>query len=98
VVSFTPRSLYIQRKSTWYTLDGRQREPQRWSGRGVEEKNSQPLPGLEHPIIQLVAQCYATELTGSSFEREEQNTRKARQNDSKKMCLRSVASVTNETC
>jgi hypothetical protein len=26
--------------------------PQSRSGRGGEEKNSQPLPGLEHPIIQ----------------------------------------------
>jgi hypothetical protein len=26
------------------------------------EKNSQPLPGLEHPIIQPVAQRYNTEL------------------------------------
>jgi hypothetical protein len=27
-------------------------------GHGGEEKNSQPLPGLEHPIIQPVAQRY----------------------------------------
>jgi hypothetical protein len=32
------------------------------SGRGGEEKNSQPLPGLEPPVIQLVAQRYTTEL------------------------------------
>jgi hypothetical protein len=29
--------------------------PQNRSGRGGEEKNSQPLPGLEPPIIQPVA-------------------------------------------
>jgi hypothetical protein len=32
-------------------------------GRGGEEKNSQPLPGLEPPIIQPVAQRYTTELS-----------------------------------
>jgi hypothetical protein len=38
--------------------------PQSRSGRsGGEEKNSQPLPGLEPPIIQPVAQHYTTELT-----------------------------------
>jgi hypothetical protein len=29
----------------------------------VKEKNSQPLPGLEPPIIQPVAQRYTTELS-----------------------------------
>jgi hypothetical protein len=33
------------------------------SGHGGEEKNSQPLPGLEPPIIQPVAQRYTTELS-----------------------------------
>jgi hypothetical protein len=33
------------------------------SGRGGEEKSSQPLPGLEPPIIQPVAQRYTTELS-----------------------------------
>jgi hypothetical protein len=37
--AFTPRPLY----------------PQSQSGRRDEEKNSQPLPGLESSIIQLVA-------------------------------------------
>jgi hypothetical protein len=32
------------------------------SGRGGEEKNSQPLPGLEPPIIQPVAQHSTTEV------------------------------------
>jgi hypothetical protein len=44
-------------------MDRRLGGPQRRSGRGGEEKNSQPLPGLESPIMQLVAQCYTTELT-----------------------------------
>jgi hypothetical protein len=39
-------------------LGGRQIQ----SGRGGEEKNAQPQPGLELPIIQLVAQRYTTEL------------------------------------
>jgi hypothetical protein len=34
----------------------------RAGGRFGGEKNSQPLPGLELPIIQSVAQRYATEL------------------------------------
>jgi hypothetical protein len=33
------------------------------SGRGGEEKNSQPLPGLEPLLIQPVAQRYTTELS-----------------------------------
>jgi hypothetical protein len=36
--------------------------PQSRSGLGGEEKNSQPLPGLEPPIIQPVAQRCTTEL------------------------------------
>jgi hypothetical protein len=47
VVSFTPRPLYPQGKSPWYPLDRRLGEPQNRSGRGSEEKNSQPLPGIE---------------------------------------------------
>jgi hypothetical protein len=33
------------------------------SGHGGEQKNFQPLPGLEPPIIQPVAQRYTTELS-----------------------------------
>jgi hypothetical protein len=54
VVSFTPRLLYLQRKSLWYPLDRRLGEPQSRAGRGGEEKNSQPLLGLEPPIMQPV--------------------------------------------
>jgi hypothetical protein len=35
--------------------------------RGCEEKNSQPLPGLEPPIIQLVSQRYTAELSRLLF-------------------------------
>jgi hypothetical protein len=59
VVSFTPRPLYPQRKRPWYPLG----ELQSRFGRGGEKKNSQPLPGLEPPIIQPVAQRYSTELS-----------------------------------
>jgi hypothetical protein len=38
-------------------------DPQSRSVRCGEEKNSQPLPGLELPIIQSVAQRYTTELS-----------------------------------
>jgi hypothetical protein len=47
VVSFTPRALYPQRKSPWYPLDGRLGGSQSRSGRGGEEKNSQPTPRIE---------------------------------------------------
>jgi hypothetical protein len=63
VVSFTPRPLYHQGKRPWYPLDRRLGGPQSRSGRGGEEKNSQPLPGLEPSIIQSVAQCYTIELS-----------------------------------
>jgi hypothetical protein len=51
-----------QGKSPWYPLDRRRGGPQSRSGCRSEEKNSQPLPGLELPIIQSVAQRYTTEL------------------------------------
>jgi hypothetical protein len=57
------RPLYPQGKSPWYPLDRRMGGPQRRSGRGGEQKNSQPLPGLEPPIIQPVAQGYTIELS-----------------------------------
>jgi hypothetical protein len=55
---FTP-----QGKSPWCPLDGRLGGPQSLCGRGGEEKNSQPLPELEPPIIQPVAQRYTAELS-----------------------------------
>jgi hypothetical protein len=63
VVSLTPRLLYPQGKITWYPLDRRLRGPQNRSERGGEKKNSQPLPGLELPIIQPLAQRYTTEIS-----------------------------------
>jgi hypothetical protein len=63
VVSFTPQLIYPQGKSPWYPLDRRLGGPQNRSGRAGEEKNSQPLPGLEPQIIQPVAQRYTTELS-----------------------------------
>jgi len=55
--------LYPHRKSPWYPLDGKLGGPQSLSGHGDEEKNSQPLLQLKHPIIQPIAQCYTTELS-----------------------------------
>jgi hypothetical protein len=46
-----------------YPLGG----PQSLSGRGGEEKNSQPLPRLEPPIIQPVVQRYTTRLSRLLF-------------------------------
>jgi hypothetical protein len=62
VVSFTLQPLYFRGKSPWYLLDRRLAGPQSRSGHGDEEKNSEPLPGLESPIIQPIAQRYTTEL------------------------------------
>jgi hypothetical protein len=62
VVSFTPRQLYPQGRSPWYPSDRRLGVPQSRSGRGGKEKNSQPLSGLEPPIIHPVAKSYITEL------------------------------------
>jgi hypothetical protein len=61
--SFTPRPLYPHGKSPWYPLDRRLHGPQSQSGRGGEEKNSQPLPGLEPPITQPIVKGYTTELS-----------------------------------
>jgi hypothetical protein len=51
VVSFTPQSLYPQRKSFWYPLERRLGGPQCRSGGGGKEKNSQPLSTLEPPCL-----------------------------------------------
>jgi hypothetical protein len=59
VVSFTPRPLYPQVKSSWYPLDRRLGGPQ---SRSDEEKNFQPPLGLKPPNIQSVAQRYTAEL------------------------------------
>jgi hypothetical protein len=50
-------------KKHWNPLDRRLRGPQSRSEHGGEEKNSQPLPGLKPPVIQLVARLYTTELS-----------------------------------
>jgi hypothetical protein len=47
----------------WCPLDRRLVGAQSRSGRSGEEKNSQPLPGFEPPIIQLVVQPYTNELS-----------------------------------
>jgi hypothetical protein len=44
-------------------VDRRLGGPQNRSGRGDEDKYSQPLPGIENPIIQPVAQRYTAELS-----------------------------------
>jgi hypothetical protein len=49
--------------AAWYPLDRRLGGTQSRSGRGGEEKNSRPLPGLEPAIIQPAAQLYKTELS-----------------------------------
>jgi hypothetical protein len=63
VISFTSWSLYSPGKSPWYPFDRRLSGPQSRSGRGGEEKNSHPLPGLEPPTIQLVVQRFITKLS-----------------------------------
>jgi hypothetical protein len=64
VVSFKPRQFYLHGNSPWYPLDRRLGGgDQSRYGRVGEDKNSQPLPGLEPQIIKPVAQRYTTELT-----------------------------------
>jgi hypothetical protein len=58
-----PQSLYSQRKNPWYPLDRRLGGPYSQSECGGEEKMSQLLLGLEPPIIQPIAQCFAAELS-----------------------------------
>jgi hypothetical protein len=58
-----PTALPPGKEPLVHQLDRRLSGPQRLSGRGGEEKNSQPLPGPEPPIIQPVAQYYTTELS-----------------------------------
>jgi hypothetical protein len=55
--------LHRQGKKPWYPLYRRMGGPHSRSGHGGEEKNFQPLPGLEPPIIQSAAQLYTTELS-----------------------------------
>jgi hypothetical protein len=47
----------------WYALDRRLGGPRSRSGHGDEDENSQPLTGLEPPIIQPVAHRHTTELS-----------------------------------
>jgi hypothetical protein len=47
VVRFMPRLLYPQGKNPWYPLDRRLCGPQSRSGRGGENKNSQPSLGIK---------------------------------------------------
>jgi hypothetical protein len=42
-------------KNPWYPLDRSLGGPESRAQHGGGEKNSQPLPGLEHPIIQPVS-------------------------------------------
>jgi hypothetical protein len=58
--------LYPQGRSLWYPLGRRLGGLQSRSWWG-DEKNSQPLPGLEPPIIQPVAQRYTTEISRLQF-------------------------------
>jgi hypothetical protein len=50
VIIFMPRPLYPQGKITRYPLDRRLGRLQNRSGRGGEDRNSQPPPGIEQNI------------------------------------------------
>jgi hypothetical protein len=73
-VFHAPAALLLE-KNPLYSLDRRLGWLQSRSERGGEEKNSQPLPGLEPPIIQPVAQRYTAELSWPG------NTRKKLHNE-----------------
>jgi hypothetical protein len=66
-----PWPLYSQGKSPWYPLYKKLRGPQSRSRRGGEEKNSQPLPGLEPPIIQQGDEIKEDEVGGVCSTHEE---------------------------
>jgi len=58
-----PARFNPKKKSPRYPLERRLGEPQNRSGKGVEEKNSQPPPGIEpsnhdHAIVQPVVSRY----------------------------------------
>jgi len=61
MASLTHLPLHPQGKRPWHPFDRRPGGLQSRSGSGGEEKNSQPTPGLEPPIIQPVAQRHSTE-------------------------------------
>jgi hypothetical protein len=68
VVSFTPRPLYLQGRSPLYPSNRRLGGSQSQSQHGSEDRNSQPLPGLEPPLSQPVAQrCMVLEVPGENF-------------------------------
>jgi len=50
-----PWAPYTHGKSPWYPLERRMGGPESRSGQGGQEKNFQPLPVLEPPIIQPIA-------------------------------------------
>jgi hypothetical protein len=62
-----PQPLHPQGKSPWYPLDRRLGGVQSRYGHGGENKNSQPLLGLEIPITQPIAQHYTTGLAWLNF-------------------------------
>jgi hypothetical protein len=74
VFSLTYRKHYSQEKSPWYPLNRMLGGPQRRSGRGGEEKNSQPLPGLEPLITQPIAQHCNTERKWHAFGRSDKES------------------------
>jgi hypothetical protein len=57
------RLLYPQGKSPSYSLDRRLGGPLSGSGRSGEEKNSQPMPGLEPPDHPAHSRGYTNELS-----------------------------------
>jgi hypothetical protein len=70
VVSFTTRPLYPQGKTPWYPFNRRLGGPRSRSGRGGEEKNTQPRreSNRRTPIVQPLAQSlYRLSYHGSSF-------------------------------
>jgi hypothetical protein len=58
----------LEGKSSWYPLDSGLGGTQSWTGRGGEEKNSQPPPDFENPIIQFLAQRHSAELSRLLYE------------------------------
>jgi hypothetical protein len=88
-----PREFFPQRNSLCYPLDRGLDGPQSRFGRGGEEKTSQPLPGLEPPLIQLIAQRYTTELARLPYKIDALISPV-----SSTLCLEITASLINAEC
>jgi len=63
----SPAALHPRERAAWYPLDRRLGGTQSCSGRGGEEKNSQPPPGIETCFINLTQPTTEAEIERKIF-------------------------------